>query len=154
MHYVCGEKARTYSIWNLDLNPIQKSFRVKNLHTLHRLLYLRDHIGPVGGQGPQILLLGHLRPLLVGALALRVQRVPRRRHDLRHFAKISAGISHLDRGLRVAKEQGVSGHRLLRLVGIALLSPFGRFGFFSGRGRRRCGQVGHVGVMLVVVGMM
>jgi len=121
---------------------------------LHSLLYLGDHIGPVGGQGPQILLLGHLRPLLVGALALRVQRVPRRRHDLRNLAKVGARISHLDRGLGVAKEKRVSGHRLLRLVGIALLSPFGRFGFFSGRGRRRGDQVRDISVMLVVIGMV
>ena len=36
--------------------------------------------GPVGGELPQVLLLGQLLPLLVVSLALRVQTVPEARH--------------------------------------------------------------------------
>ena len=92
---------------------------------------LAHHRGSVRCQLSQILLLGHLSPLLVVRLALRVQAVPHGGHHLGDLAEAHVGVATLDAGLSVSEEESVGGDWLLRLIGISLLLSSGWFGFLD-----------------------
>ena len=92
---------------------------------------LAHHRGSVRCQLSQILLLGHLSPLLVVRLALRVQAVPHGGHHLGDLAEAHVGVATLDAGLSVSEEESVGGDWLLRLIRISLLLSSGWFGFLD-----------------------
>ena len=88
---------------------------------LYAVPVLGDQVGPVRGELFQILLLGVLRPLLVGRFVVGIQVVPHGSHMLGHLAKGGVRVPLLNPRLHVSEEQRVRRHRLLRLVGVPLL---------------------------------